>query len=186
MAGIRERIQPKFKAIGELLADDLTVLTGSEMFLHIARHARRKVNAPVDTWMAFSPSKRGYKQYPHFQIGLFDDRVFIWLAFIYEVANKAEIAGRLLANIDRIRKALPEDAFVSFDHMKKDARSVSGISASDWESYFLRFRNMKNAEILIGKQIGKDDRVVRDGERFIELARTVLRQVTPIYKIAMP
>lgn len=184
MVGIRERIQPKFREIGEQLSDDLTVLTGKDMYLHIARHARRKVNPPVDTWLAFSPSKRGYKQYPHFQIGLFDDRVFIWLACIYEIADKHAVADRLLADIDRLRDALPEDAHLSTDHMIKDARTVSGMSRSDWESCLHRFRNVKNAELLIGRQIDKDEDIVRSGERFIEYARQLLRQLAPIYKLA--
>ncbi len=184
MAGIRERIQPKFREIAEELSGDLTALAGKEMYLHIAKHARRTVNPPVDTWLAFSPNKRGYKQYPHFQIGLFDDRVFIWLACIYEIADKAAVADRLLAGIDRIRDALPEDAQLSTDHMKKGAGDVSAMNRSDWESALHRFRNVKNAELLIGRQIAKDDPIVHDGERFIALARGMMRQLAPIYKLA--
>ncbi|MFH5182971.1 DUF1054 family protein [Paenibacillus sp. TAB 01] len=94
MEGIQSRIQPKFKAIGERLVHEAALLSGTEMFLHIAKHARRTVNAPVDTWMAVCHNKRGYKQYPHFQVGLFEDRVFIWLALIYELPNKQLIAQR--------------------------------------------------------------------------------------------
>ena len=38
--------------------------------MHVAKHARRSVNPPIDTWVAFAPNKRGYKMLPHFQIGL--------------------------------------------------------------------------------------------------------------------
>ncbi len=51
MEAIRERIQPKFHAIGQVLTNDLSVRTGNEMFLHIAKHARRTVNPPKDTWI---------------------------------------------------------------------------------------------------------------------------------------
>lgn len=44
MVAIQERIQPKFRAIGDTLAADLSAMIGSEMFLHIARHARRTIN----------------------------------------------------------------------------------------------------------------------------------------------
>nr|WP_313787308.1 DUF1054 family protein [Paenibacillus larvae] len=91
MKAIRERIQPKFKELGELLCDDLAMMAGNEMFVHIAKHARRTVNPPKDTWMAFCHNKRGYKQHPHFQIGLFDDHVFVWLAFIYELPDKKKM-----------------------------------------------------------------------------------------------
>ncbi len=58
MEAIRERIQPKFQALGEALVDDVAMMAGTEMHVHIAKHARRTINAPKDTWMAFSPSKK--------------------------------------------------------------------------------------------------------------------------------
>lgn len=73
MEAIRERIQPKFKSIGDELSGPLSEMTGKEMHVHIAKHARRTKNPPNDTWMAFCHDKRGYKKHPHFQIGLFDD-----------------------------------------------------------------------------------------------------------------
>lgn len=122
MKAIQTRIQPKFQALGDDLLPSLSVRSGLEMFLHIAKHARRKVNPPVDTWMAVANNKRGYKQHPHFQIGLFDDRVFIWLAFIYELPNKREIAGKFLKQASDIKRRLPADMLLSFDHMKKKMR----------------------------------------------------------------
>jgi uncharacterized protein YktB (UPF0637 family) len=186
MEGIRGRIQPKFKAIGEKLLSEVSMLLGEEMFVHIARHARRKVNAPIDTWMAFSPNKRGYKMYPHFQIGLFDDRVFIWLAFIYEVENKEAIAERLLQNIGRIQSALTSDALVSFDHMKKDAVSAAGLGVSEWEAAIVKFQSVKNAELLLGTVIEKNDPALRDGERFLALTMDWISRLADIYRIALP
>ncbi|MFK4998367.1 DUF1054 family protein [Bacillus sp. N9] len=119
MHAIQERIQPKFHTIGTILADDLSSLLGNEMFLHIARHARRTVNPPQDTWLAISNNKRGYKQHPHFQVGLFDDHLFIWLAFIYELPGKAEIAKTFLHHLNLLESTIPSDFVVSLDHMKK-------------------------------------------------------------------
>src|SRR5690625_5408059 len=77
MTAIQERIQPKFKKIGEALTEDVRAMVGSDMHLHIAKHARRTVNPPNDTWMAIAGNKRGYKKHPHFQVGLWDDHLFI-------------------------------------------------------------------------------------------------------------
>ncbi|GAE33797.1 hypothetical protein JCM9157_823 [Halalkalibacter akibai JCM 9157] len=52
MEAIKTRIQPTFKSLGEQLTHDLSILLGNEMYLHIAKHARRTVNPPKDTWMA--------------------------------------------------------------------------------------------------------------------------------------
>ncbi len=143
MKAIQTRIQPKFQTIGEDILQSLSVRSGLEMFLHIAKHARRKVNPPVDTWMAIANNKRGYKQHPHFQIGLFDDRVFIWLAFIYELPNKKEIAEKFLQQAPEIKQLLPADVVISFDHMRKDALSLSAMDEEQWKQGLERFRDVK-------------------------------------------
>src|SRR5690625_1981503 len=120
MSAIQTRIQPKFKKLGTELVEDLSVQLGNEMFLHIAKHARRTVNPPQDTWLAIADNKRGYKKHPHFQIGLFDDHVFMWLAFIYELDGKKEIAESCIMSFDELKK-LPGEFVISLDHMKKDA-----------------------------------------------------------------
>lgn len=61
MEAIQTRIQPKFRELGEILKDNLSMKLGNEMYLHIAKHARRTVNPPKDTWLAISDNKRGYK-----------------------------------------------------------------------------------------------------------------------------
>src|SRR5690625_1842661 len=127
MSAIQERIQPKFKEIGTHLTEDLSSMIGSEMYLHIARHARRTVNPPNDTWLAIAGNKRGYKKHPHFQVGLWDDRVFIWLAFIYELSRKSEIAATFLKHMNEIEQLETDHFVISLDHTKKDATSIDSI-----------------------------------------------------------
>lgn len=184
MKAIRERIQPKFKELGELLCDDLAMMAGNEMFVHIAKHARRTVNPPKDTWMAFCHNKRGYKQHPHFQIGLFDDHVFVWLAFIYELPDKKKIASSFLQHLDDVRRQIPEDYVLSFDHMKKDAVRAGDLDQEAYEQALVRFRDVKKAELLIGRHFAVHDPVLQDGERFMETAKMIFEQLMPLYKLA--
>jgi len=183
MKGIQEHIQPKFKALGDELCVEAAMLAGNEMFLHIAKHARRKVNAPVDTWMAVCENKRGYKQHPHFQVGLFDDRVFIWLALIYELPNKQKIAQRYLKHLRHIR-SLPRQYVISFDHMKKDAAALHELNKQELADAVTRFRDVKKAELLIGQHIAAADPVLADGEAFVKLAKQSLADLMPLYQLA--
>lgn len=181
MEAIRERIQPKFQTIGQILTDDLSATIGNEMFLHIAKHARRSVNAPKDTWLAIASNKRGYKQHPHFQIGLFDDHVFIWLAFIYELPNKADIAKTFLKNLKQIKTNVPTDFVVSLDHMKKESIPMEEI---DLKKSLERFRDVKKSEFLIGRHIAANDPILLDGSAFLNVARETFETLIPLYKLS--
>lgn len=63
MAMIQEQVRPKLVRIGRQLAPELASKLGLELFPHVAKHARRTVNPPPETWCAFGPSAKGYKRY---------------------------------------------------------------------------------------------------------------------------
>lgn len=180
MTAIQERIQPKFKSIGDVLVDDLSAMIGSEMYLHIAKHARRTVNPPNDTWLAVAGNKRGYKKHPHFQIGLWDDHLFIWLAFIYELPNKTGIAQNFINQIDLIEQ-LPDDFVISLDHMQKKAESLAEI---DLDAALTRFHDVKKAEFLIGKQLDPNNPIVQNGDELVQLAKETYEKLIPLYRLA--
>ncbi|AYV71308.1 MULTISPECIES: YktB family protein [Niallia] len=182
MEAIQERIQPKFREIGTQLTEELSGKLGMEMFLHIAKHARRTVNPPKDTWLAIASNKRGYKQHPHFQVGLFDDHVFIWLAYIYELPKKKEIAEGFLANYEILQSTLPQDYVLSMDHMKKDAVK---IGETNLEAALTRFRDVKKAEFLVGQKIAAGDSILSNGEELLALIEKTYDTLLPIYKLSL-
>ncbi|TCP30517.1 uncharacterized protein YktB (UPF0637 family) [Scopulibacillus darangshiensis] len=181
MAAIQNTIQPKFQAIGNELTDTLSSLTGNEMYLHIAKHARRTVNPPKDTWLAICSDKRGYKKHPHFQIGLFGDHVFIWLAYINELAEKQEVAKRFLNHRDDVRSMIPRDYVISVDHTKNEAEAAE---QADFTRVLQRFHDVKKAEFLVGRHIPADDPVLKNGEAIIKLAEATFDTLMPIYKLS--
>jgi uncharacterized protein YktB (UPF0637 family) len=184
MVAIRERIQPKFKALGGMLCDETAMLAGHEMYLHIARHARRKVNAPQDTWLAICDNKRGYKQHPHFQVGLFDDHVFVWFALIYEIPHKKAIAENYLRQLRKIRKIIPKEYVISFDHMKKEAVSAGKLTEQQFKLNLERFRDIQKVELLVGRHFRSDDPILQDGEAFSLEVKTTVETLFPLYTMA--
>jgi uncharacterized protein YktB (UPF0637 family) len=178
MEAIRSDIQPKFKDIGDELVEFLQDEADEEMHLHIAQHLRRSVNPPNDTWLAICNNKRGYKQHPHFQVGLFDDHVFVWLAFIYEMPNKQAVANDLLDQVKKL-ESLPKKFVISQDHMKKD--SVK-ISEADVKKILNRFRDVKKAEFLVGVKIAPDSEILESRESFIKEVKNVYKKLVPFYK----
>ncbi|MFC0470576.1 DUF1054 domain-containing protein [Halalkalibacter kiskunsagensis] len=184
MEAIQSKIQPKFKELGDLLTNDLSILAGNEMYLHIARHARRKVNPPNDTWLAICHDKRGYKKHPHFQLGLFDDHLFIWFALIYEAPNKANIAESLLTNSNLIMD-LPNDFVISLDHMKKEATLIGTMNESDLIADLERLRDVKKAEFLVGRHLQPNSPILKNGQTLLDFTKDTYEQLLPIYQKAM-
>ncbi|MFC0558759.1 YktB family protein [Halalkalibacter alkalisediminis] len=184
MKAIQTQIQPTFKQLGDTLTNDLAILLGNEMYLHIAKHARRKVNPPKDTWMAVCHDKRGYKKHPHFQLGLFDDHLFIWFALIYEAPNKSSIASALLEDLD-LFSTLPTDFVISLDHMKKDATAIGDKNADDLKADLVRLRDVKKAEFLVGRHLKPNDPLLKDGQTLVEFTKETYEQLLPIYQKAM-
>ncbi|MDQ0298977.1 uncharacterized protein YktB (UPF0637 family) [Salibacterium salarium] len=184
MEAIRNRIQPKFKSIGEYLTDELSVMLGKEMYLHIAKHARRTKNPPTDTWLGIADDKRGYKKHPHFQVGLFDDHVFLWLAYIYEMPNKTEVAKTFLENQEKL-ESLPKDYVISLDHTKKDAFSIKKSDSDEITEALQRFRDVKKGEFLIGKHIDKNDPVLENGQEFLQEAKKTFETLLPFYQMSL-
>ncbi|KAB8138612.1 DUF1054 domain-containing protein [Gracilibacillus oryzae] len=182
MNAIKERIQPKFQTIHDLVIEDLQIIAGHEMHLHIAKHARRTVNPPKDTWSAYCHNKRGYKKHPHFQIGLWHDQLFIWLAYIYELPHKAEIADKFINELDEIKVTIPQDYYVSLDHMKNEAHPVSDI---DIAKSLERFKKVKKAEFLIGKRFDANNPIVHDGDALIKEIKDTFQTVSPLYISSM-
>src|SRR5215470_18756312 len=81
LSEIRARVRPKLDAMGETLAPAVSRSIGGEVFVHVAKHARRTVNPPDDTWVAFGPDARGYKKHCHFKVAVSRHAV----RFLFEV-----------------------------------------------------------------------------------------------------
>jgi uncharacterized protein YktB (UPF0637 family) len=183
MEALREKIRPKFEAIAEEIVPTLSALTGDEMFTHVAKHARRKVNPPNDTWVAFANNKRGYKMLPHFQVGLFGTHLFVWFAVIYEVPTKKQFAEKLLQDVEKWKAIIPNDFVWSIDHMKPEASIHRDLSSNDLTAMFERLRDVKKAELLCGIHLDRHDPLVA-GDKLLAKIESVYRSLLPLYQEA--
>ncbi|WP_045515434.1 YktB family protein [Neobacillus niacini] len=185
MEALKERIRPKLESLGLHFAPTLTTLTGDEQFVHVAKHARRTINPPKDTWVAFANNPRGYKMLPHFQIGLWQTHLFIWFAVIYEAPQKQEFAARLTKKINKIYKETPKDFVWSLDHTKPESVPHGQLSKEDLRGMFERLEKVKKAEILCGYEIKRDEVLNLNNEDFLQQVENVFNKVAPLYKIAL-
>jgi uncharacterized protein YktB (UPF0637 family) len=184
MNAIKEIIRPKLHYLGDYFSPTLSTLTGDEMFPHVAKHARRSVNPPDDTWVAFANSKRGYKKLPHFQIGLWETHLFVWFAVIYESPIKKDYAVKLDNELNTIQQSIPPSFVWSTDHTKPEAVVHGELSNDELFNMVKRLQQVKKAEILCGRHIDRNDPVLMDGTKLLSVIEETFQTVLPLYKIA--
>src|SRR5438132_11827467 len=106
MAELRSRVRPKLEVLGKSLAPSVSRSLGGDAFAHVAKHARRTVNPPDDTWVAFGPDARGYKKHCHFKVAVSRRAV----RFLFEVgpehADKKRWAAAWKRNAPRLAPVL--------------------------------------------------------------------------------
>ena len=184
MDALIQTIRPKLNELGQRFSQELSILSGEEIFPHVAKHARRTINPPKDTWVAFAANKRGYKMIPHFQIGLWGTHLFIWYAVIYEAPAKAAIGKKFLQNVEFIQNHVPADFVWSVDHMQPGSQRHHDLSNKDLELMFTRLQTIKKAELLCGVQIPREQAVKMSGDELIEKITKTFEQLMPLYKLA--
>jgi len=182
MNAVKSTISPKLQEIGELLAPALSNMTGDEIFPHVARHARRTVNPPDNTWVAFANNKRGYKKHPHFQAGLWESHFFIWFAVIDEAESKRAIAEKLSRHKEDIRKIVPENYMWSTDHTEPEFIIHEN---ADLAAMMERLKTVKKAEVLCGLTISREDPILRKKEHLLNKIEETFETVLPLYHWAM-
>lgn len=184
MDALIKRVRPKLEFLGDHFAPTLTVLTGQEMFAHVAKHARRTINPPNDTWVAFANNNRGYKMLPHFQIGLWETHLFIWFAVIYECPMKNEIGKKLEAHIDLVLNTTPSEFSWSLDHTKPEAVLHETLSKNDLHSFFTRLTSVKKAELLCGYRIPREHACEMSADELVAKIDSVFNVLNPLYKMS--
>ncbi|AJY76413.1 YktB family protein [Paenibacillus beijingensis] len=184
MDALISSVRPKLNQLGERLAPALSVLCGEEMFAHVAKHARRTVNPPDDTWVAFAPNKRGYKAHPHFQIGLFSTHLFIQFAIIYESTSKSAFADEALGHLESIIAQIPAGYVWSGDHTVPGGTAHGSLGRDALAALLSRLRSVKASEILCGIHIDRSNPLLLDGEALIARAEETFETLLPLYRMA--
>ncbi len=183
MSALIENVRPKFEEMGKTYSTYFSSIIGEEFYPHVAKHARRKVNPPIDSWVAFATNKRGYKALPHFEIGLFKSHIFILLCAIYEAPSKQEIAINLLNNLKSLN-ALPNNFYVSGDHFDPNGIPLrNAFTDGSLEKLLIRLRDVKKGEFMIGLQLPKEKAVQLSAEEFAKVVENTFDELIPIYRI---
>lgn len=178
MTAIQARIQPVFQYYGDILAAHLKEKTNqTEVYVHIAKHLRRTTYPPESTWVAIGGDRRGYKKYPHFQIGINEQYVFFVMALIDNPLYEKEIARHWQKNLSLLNE-LPQDFIVIPDHTQFDYLQDQQI---DWNHLVERLEKVKKSELMIGKIYPRGHQLLSDESAFKAELLATMETLIPLY-----
>jgi uncharacterized protein YktB (UPF0637 family) len=115
MQAIKEHVRPKLTALGEQLQPSLTDIAQADVFPHVAKHARRTVNPPPETWVAFGPSARGYKKYGYFGLVVSRGGLHSRIVVKDEAENRSRMAKLLMDRAAALAKVFAKQQVARYD-----------------------------------------------------------------------
>ncbi|MBI3327974.1 MAG: DUF1054 family protein [Nitrospinae bacterium] len=115
MQALKDHIRPKLIALGAQLQPALNKLAKSEVFPHVAKHARRTVNPPPETWVAFGPSARGYKKCGYLGLVISRGGLHTRIVVKDEADDRPQMANTLLARSNALTKVLGKLELARYD-----------------------------------------------------------------------
>jgi uncharacterized protein YktB (UPF0637 family) len=175
MQGIKERVQPKLTALGDDLQPALKTLVKSEVFPHVAKHMRRTVNPPPETWVAFGPSARGYKKYGYFGVVVSRGGLHTRIVVKDEAPDRTHMAKVLIDRADALAKVFAEHTVARYDRWNyAGLPELTKPTAEFWQGV---------AEVLGKKTGGLDVGVGWPVERAVKLTT---RQVAEAFASLLP
>lgn len=178
MVGIRKYIQPVFQSIDEIVVSELEPFLGEKLPIHIAQHRRRTTNAPDFTWSAMGGNKRGYKKFPHFQLGITPEYVVVWLSFIDNPQNEVLMAQNCLDNLDWFEK-LPNDFVINTDHTQNNYHA---LEINQLIKDLTRWKDIKKGEFQIGRVIPKEAFSEKPSQDILDNILETYLSLIPIYQ----
>ncbi|CAM3027282.1 DUF1054 family protein [Lactiplantibacillus plajomi] len=178
---IKTVIDPKFEALAPQLVTELTAVTGQPFYAHVAKHLRRFKNPPVDTWVAFSHNQRGYKGWPHFELGLWPDRLFLYLDVLDECKPKVQ-AALTPADLTTIFTPVAPELQLATNHGQPLTRAAT---ANNVQAALAKFQRYKHSELVVGRSWAVDDPQFDHPAEWATVLTATLNELVPVYQPLM-
>jgi uncharacterized protein YktB (UPF0637 family) len=186
MGAIREQIRPKLEAIGAELLPDIGRVTGGEIFAHVARHARRTVNPPDDTWVAFGPDKRGYKKSCHFKVAVSRRCVRFLFEAGPEHADKEKFRAAWRKNAARLAPALRRAkglAWFKNEHDEEPAALLADLSTEEIAGLGDEPTRTRDGQLVLGRLVSESEAARWGPAEYRKAAVSTFEALAPLYRL---
>jgi uncharacterized protein YktB (UPF0637 family) len=186
MQEIRGRIRPKLESLGHSLAPAVQRTTGEETFAHVAKHARRTVNPPEDTWVAFAADRRGYKKHPHFKVAVSRNCV----RFLFEVgpehADKKRWAAAWRKSTPKVGPVLRRVkglAWFKNEHDEEAAAPLSDLTQEQLAELADELTRTRDGQLVLGRAVPAAEAARWTEAQYREAALETFRALAPLYRL---
>jgi uncharacterized protein YktB (UPF0637 family) len=186
MAAIRTRIRPKLEAVGRDLLADVARLGEGEAFAHVARHARRTVHPPDDTWVAFAADARGYKKHCHFKVAVSRSAVrFLFEAGPEHADKKRWVAAwkrhapKLVPVLRRARGL----AWFKNEHDEEPAAILSALSPEALTRLGEELLRTRDGQFVLGRAVPAEEAARWKAADYARVARETFHVLAPLYRL---
>ncbi|MHB8381260.1 MAG: DUF1054 family protein [Candidatus Binataceae bacterium] len=115
MEQIGARVRPRLTRLGVELAPELGRKLHLEFFPHVAKHMRRTVNPPAETWAAWGPSPKGYKRYGYLALCISRLGIHARVVVKSDADHRPEMADRIAAKSAALAKSLRGAKIARYD-----------------------------------------------------------------------
>ncbi len=122
-------VRPKLVKLGDELAPELSRKLHLEFFPHVAKHARRTVNPPAETWAAFGPSPKGYKRYGYLALCISGAGLHARAVVKSEADHRPEMGEQIRAKACDLAKAFRGTRLAHYE--KWNFESLPPITPAD-------------------------------------------------------
>lgn len=186
MAAIRRQIQPKLFALAEEIGPKLNAVTGSDIFSHVAKHMRRTVNPPDDTWVAFGPEKRGYKRSQHFKVAISRHCVRCLFEVGPEYADKAKWAKAWQRDAGRLAASLKKGSGLGWyknEHDEEPAALLTSLSPQEIGRLAGELARRKDGQLVLGRRLDQADVLRQTPQGFERAALVTFAEISSLYRL---
>jgi uncharacterized protein YktB (UPF0637 family) len=186
MEAIRTRIRPKLEAAGRDLLPDVTRIGGADAFVHVARHARRTVNPPNDTWVAFADDKRGYKKHCHFKLAISRGAVRFLFEAGPEHADKKHWCAAWKRHAPQLVPVLRRAkglAWFKNEHDEEPAAILTDMPTDDVVRLGDELTRTRDGQFVLGRAVSADEAARWTPREYARAVRDTFHLLAPLYRL---
>lgn len=186
MDAIRAQIRPKLEAVGRELLPDVTRIGGGPAFAHVARHARRTVNPPDDTWVAFALDQRGYKKHSHFKVAVSRGAVRFLFEAGPEHADKKRWAAAWKRHAPKLVPVLRRGKDLGWfkdEHDEKPAAILNDLPADEIARLGEELLRTRDGQLVLGRAVPAEEAARWAPADCARAARETFHLLAPLYRL---